>query len=134
AGDAQTGITIMQMDAGLDTGDMLLERAVPITESHTAARLHDELAALGGEAIVEAISLLEQGRLQRRPQPEEGVTYAAKLDKAEAALDFKRPATELARRVRASDPAPLRATSRNGAGRWSAGWPGASMPRPTKGR
>lgn len=106
AGDAQTGITIMQMDAGLDTGDMLLERAVPITDSHTAARLHDELAALGGEAIVEAVSLLEQGRLQPRPQPEEGVTYAAKLDKAEAALDFKRPATELARRVRAFDPVP----------------------------
>lgn len=106
AGDAQTGVTIMQMDEGLDTGDMLLEYVVPITDSHTAASLHDELAEAGADAIVEAITLLEQGRLERRPQPEDGVTYAAKLDKSEAALDFSRPATELARRVRAFDPFP----------------------------
>ncbi len=106
AGDKQTGITIMQMDAGLDTGDMLLERTVPITDTHTAAHLHDELAALGAHAILEAVELLSQGSLQPSPQPEEGVTYAAKLDKAEAALDFHRPAPELARRVRAFDPVP----------------------------
>lgn len=106
AGDEQTGITIMQMDAGLDTGDILLERRVPITDTHTAARLHDELAAVGAQAILEAVALLSEGGLQARPQPEEGVTYAAKLDKAEAALDFHRPAEELARRVRAFDPVP----------------------------
>lgn len=106
AGDAQTGITIMQMDAGLDTGDMLLVKTLPITPEHNAARLHDELAVLGGQAILEAVRELEQGSLQATPQPSEGVTYAAKLDKSEAPLDFSRPAVELARRVRAFDPVP----------------------------
>ena len=106
AGDEQTGITIMQMDEGLDTGDMLLKRVVPITDTHNAARLHDELAAEGAKAILEAVELLAQGALRASPQPEEGVTYAAKLDKTEAALDFTRPAAELARRVRAFDPVP----------------------------
>lgn len=106
AGDERTGITIMQMDAGLDTGDMLLEHQLPITITHTAARLHDELAAAGANAIIEAIAQLEKGELQPRPQPDQGVTYAAKLDKSEAALDFSRPAAELERRVRAFDPVP----------------------------
>lgn len=106
AGDAQTGITIMQMDAGLDTGDMLLVKTLPIMPEHNAARLHDELAVLGGQAILEAVRELEQGSLQATPQPSEGVTYAAKLDKSEAPLDFSRPAAELARRVRAFDPVP----------------------------
>ncbi len=106
AGDDRTGITIMQMDEGLDTGDMLLVRELPITDTHTASRLHDELAGLGAEAILEAVALLEKAQLQPQPQPDEGVTYAAKLDKAEAALDFSRPAVELARRVRAFDPVP----------------------------
>lgn len=106
AGDDRTGITIMQMDAGLDTGDMLLEHQLPITATHTAAQLHDELAAMGARAIVEAMASLEQGGLRATPQPEDGVTYAAKLDKAEAALDFTRPAAELERRVRAFDPVP----------------------------
>lgn len=106
AGDAQTGITIMQMDAGLDTGDMLLTRAVPITDAHTAARLHDELAEVGAQAILDAVEGLAQGSLQRVPQPTDGVTYAEKLSKAEATLDFSRPARELARRVRAFDPVP----------------------------
>ena len=106
AGDERTGITIMQMDAGLDTGDILLERELPINDTHTAASLHDELAQMGAEAITEAVACQEKGQLQRRPQPSEGVTYAAKLDKAEAALDFSRPAAELARRVRAFDPVP----------------------------
>src|SRR5690606_36952727 len=84
AGDAQTGVTIMQMDEGLDTGDMLLERAIAITPSHTAASLHDELAVLGAQAIVDAVDRLQQGELFARPQPAEGITYAAKLDKSEA--------------------------------------------------
>ena len=106
AGDEQTGITIMQMDEGLDTGDMLLEYTVPITGAHTAAVLHDELAQLGARAIVEAIARLERGELKPRPQPEQGVTYASKLDKSEAPLDFTLPAAVLARRIRAFDPVP----------------------------
>lgn len=106
AGDTHTGVTIMQMDEGLDTGDMLLEHELPISEDHTAAALHDELAQAGARAIIEAIARLEQGSLQARPQPDAGVTYAAKLEKSEAALDFSRPAAELARRIRAFDPVP----------------------------
>ncbi|MDX3906021.1 MAG: methionyl-tRNA formyltransferase [Pigmentiphaga sp.] len=106
AGDAETGITIMQMDAGLDTGDMLLKAALPIMPGQTAGELHDDLARLGGELIVQALARLEVGDLAATPQPAEGVTYAAKLDKAEAALDFTRPAEELARRVRAFNPVP----------------------------
>ncbi|NYT60481.1 methionyl-tRNA formyltransferase [Alcaligenaceae bacterium] len=106
AGDAQTGVTIMQMDQGLDTGDMLLTRTIPITETQSAAGLHDELAALGATAIIEAIAALEQGALIAQPQPDQGVTYAAKLEKSESALDFSRPAVELARRIRAFNPVP----------------------------
>ncbi|VFR53910.1 Methionyl-tRNA formyltransferase [plant metagenome] len=106
AGDAQTGVTIMQMDAGLDTGGMLLERAVSIGAEQTAAALHDALAQVGGEAIVEALSGLSENRLHARPQPEAGVTYAAKLEKAEAALDLTQSAELLARRVRAFNPVP----------------------------
>ncbi|MEI2415300.1 methionyl-tRNA formyltransferase [Orrella sp. JC864] len=106
AGDPQTGVTIMQMDAGLDTGGMLLERAVTIGPEQTAAQLHDVLAELGGQAIVAALQGLQAGQLSVRPQPAEGVTYAAKLDKAEAALDLSQPAEVLARRVRAFNPFP----------------------------
>jgi methionyl-tRNA formyltransferase len=106
AGDAQTGVTIMQMDEGLDTGDMLLEQAIAITPSHTAASLHDELAVLGAQAIVDAVDRLQQGELLARPQPAEGITYAAKLDKSEAPLDFTLPAETLARRIRAFNPVP----------------------------
>jgi methionyl-tRNA formyltransferase len=106
AGDAQTGITIMQMDQGLDTGDMLLERVVPIAADTNAAQLHDALAQVGGEAIVEALDALAKGGLTPRRQPEAGVTYAAKLDKAESALDCAQPAELLARRVRAFNPVP----------------------------
>ncbi|MGN6581662.1 MAG: methionyl-tRNA formyltransferase [Bordetella sp.] len=104
AGDAQTGVTVMQMDEGLDTGDMLLERTVPIGEQQTAAELHDMLAEEGGLAIVQALATLAQ--LTPRRQPEDGVTYAAKLDKAEAALDCTQAADLLARRVRAFNPVP----------------------------
>ncbi|GAB2902906.1 methionyl-tRNA formyltransferase [Paralcaligenes ginsengisoli] len=106
AGDMQTGITIMQMDAGLDTGDMLLVRSMGISGGHNAARLHDDLAALGADAIVQALDDLEKGRLKAVPQPAEGVTYAAKLDKGEAALDFSQPARILERRIRAFNPVP----------------------------
>ncbi|MEN4920776.1 methionyl-tRNA formyltransferase [Achromobacter spanius] len=106
AGDARTGVTIMQMDQGLDTGDMLLERVVPISDETNAAQLHDALALAGGEAIVEALDSLQKGALTPRKQPEAGVTYAAKLDKAEAALDCAQPAELLARRVRAFNPVP----------------------------
>lgn len=106
AGDTRTGVTIMQMDHGLDTGDMLLERVVPITAQTNAAQLHDALALAGGEAIVEALDALARGGLTPRKQPEDGVTYAAKLDKAEAALDCSLAADLLERRVRAFNPVP----------------------------
>jgi methionyl-tRNA formyltransferase len=104
AGDAETGITIMQMDAGLDTGAMLLRRSVPITAADTTARLHDTLAALGGELIVDALRALPE--LAPVPQPEEGVTYANKIAKSESALDFSQSAEVLARKLRAFDPFP----------------------------
>lgn len=104
AGDAETGITIMQMDAGLDTGDMLLVRKLAIQEDHTGASLHDELAQLGADAIVEALAQLPQ--LTPTPQPADGVTYAEKLHKSESPLDFTQPAAVLARRVRAFNPVP----------------------------
>ena len=106
AGDSQTGVTIMQMDQGLDTGDMLLERVVPILGDTNAAQLHDALALAGGEAIVETLAALAQGGLTPIKQPEAGVTYAAKLDKAEAALDCTQSAELLERRVRAFNPVP----------------------------
>ena len=104
AGDTQTGITIMQMDAGLDTGDMLLVRAAAILPIDTTAALHDRLAALGGQAIVQALAELDH--LARQPQPAEGVTYAHKIEKTEAALDWALSAKVLARRIRAFDPFP----------------------------
>ncbi|WP_280568356.1 methionyl-tRNA formyltransferase [Chromohalobacter sp. 296-RDG] len=107
AGDTQSGVTIMQMDAGLDTGDMLLVRDTPITATTTSGELHDRLATLGGKAIVEALDALADTGLTATPQPAEGVTYATKLSKAEAELDFTRPAAELAARVRAFNPWPV---------------------------
>ncbi len=106
AGDAETGITIMQMDEGLDTGPMLLRRALPIAADDTTASLHDRLAALGGECIVEALGTLVAGGLVATPQPAEGVTYAAKIGRAEADIDWSRPAAEIERAMRAFDPFP----------------------------
>jgi methionyl-tRNA formyltransferase len=106
AGDTETGITIMQMDEGLDTGDMLLTEREAIHADDSTASLHDRLAALGGRLIVEALETVACGGLLRRPQPHEGVTYAHKIDKAEAAIDWSRPAAEIERRVRAFDPFP----------------------------
>jgi len=105
-GDAETGITIMQMEEGLDTGPMLLSKSVAITDTVTTGTLHDTLAALGGEMIVKALHLLEQGNLPATIQPSEGVTYAAKISKEEAGLDFSQPAEVLARKVRAFNPFP----------------------------
>ena len=106
AGDAETGITIMQMDAGLDTGDVLLAECEPIWASDTTATLHDRLAALGGRLIVEALEMAACGGLARTPQPPEGVSYARKIEKAEAAIDWAEPAEVIERRVRAFDPFP----------------------------
>ena len=106
AGDASTGITIMQMDEGLDTGAMLLREAVPIGPDDTTGRLHDRLAVLGGRLIVQALQLAERGELRPEPQPAEGVTYAHKIDKAEAVIDWRLPAAVIERRVRAFDPFP----------------------------
>ncbi len=106
AGDPETGITIMQMDEGLDTGDMLLIDREPIAADDTTARLHDRLAAMGGRLIVEALRKLEQDVLPATPQPAEGVTYAAKIAKDEAPLDFSLPAAVLLRRIHAFNPFP----------------------------
>ncbi|MHB1246472.1 MAG: methionyl-tRNA formyltransferase [Sulfuriferula sp.] len=114
AGDAETGITIMQMDAGLDTGAMLRCDAIPIAPDDTSASLHDKLAALGGQAIITVLDQLGKGVLKPMPQPAEGACYAAKISKAEAMLDFSRPAIELARAVRAYNPAPGAATMLHG--------------------
>jgi methionyl-tRNA formyltransferase len=104
AGDAQTGITIMQMEAGLDTGPMLLAEAIAIDAQDSTGSLHDRLAKLGGKLVVDALARFD--RLGAVPQPEVGVTYAAKIDKAEARLDWNQPATLLARRLRAFNPFP----------------------------
>ena len=111
AGDARTGITIMQMDAGLDTGDMLLVQALPIGPRATTASLHDELAALGGQLIVQALQQAGQGTLRSVPQPAEGVSYAHKIDKHEAAIDWRQPAALIERRIRAFDPFPGASTT-----------------------
>ncbi|MFP5409503.1 MAG: methionyl-tRNA formyltransferase [Gammaproteobacteria bacterium] len=113
AGDAETGITIMQMDAGLDTGAMLLKTVVPILESDTAATLHDTLAAAGARAIVDALAQLDT--LTPEPQDDAQATYAAKLTKEEAQLDWSRPAAALARAVRAFNPVPGAWTPLDGA-------------------
>ena len=106
AGDAETGVTIMRMEQGLDTGPMLLHRATPIGTDETAGELHDRLATLGAAMIVEALAGLAAGTLRETPQPADGVTYAAKIDKKETRLDWAKPAAELARRARAFSPSP----------------------------
>ena len=106
AGDTQTGVTIMQMDEGLDTGAMLLVESLAISDTETAVTLHDRLAEQGARLIVAALRALPLRTLIAQAQPLEGATYASKLDKAEAALDFSQPAVQLARRIRAFNPAP----------------------------
>src|SRR5262249_28662200 len=106
AGDTETGITIMEMEAGLDTGAMLLKGAVPIDDRTTAGELHDTLAEVGAGLIVDALARLAAGDLPATPQPVEGVTHAAKIDKAEAAIDFTRPAHVVVRHINGLSPFP----------------------------
>lgn len=106
AGDVVTGVTIMQMDAGLDTGAIVLADAVPIGSETTAAVLHDALAALGARLIVAALHGVAAGTLVPQPQPRDGITYAAKLSRDEGRLDWSKPAAELERAVRALNPWP----------------------------
>lgn len=106
AGDAETGVAAMQMEAGLDTGPVLLEARTPIGPRETTPSLHDRLAALGAPLMVEALAGLAQGRLVPRPQAAEGITYAHKIDKAEGQVDWSRPAAALDRLVRALGAAP----------------------------
>lgn len=107
AGDTRTGISIMRMEAGLDSGPVYLRKPISIAPTDTTRTLHDKLAALGGEAICEVLRLLERDDPQPVPQPEAGVTYAKKISKSEASLDWRRSAAELARQVRAFDPFPI---------------------------
>src|SRR5688572_28377414 len=110
AGDSETGVTIMQLDAGLDTGPVLLERRRPIGSHDTAGDLHDALSELGAEALMEALDGLAAGTLKARAQPAEGVTYAAKIEKSEAALDWSKSAIQLDAQVRAFNPWPVAET------------------------
>lgn len=106
AGDTRTGITLMQMDEGLDTGDMLLVAQEDILPDDSTGRLHDRLAALGARLVVQGLDEAAAGRLRPVPQPATGVTYAHKIAKAEAAIDWRLPAAQIERRVRAFDPFP----------------------------
>jgi methionyl-tRNA formyltransferase len=105
-GDTDTGVTIMEMEEGLDTGPMLMMQKVAIGALETTGALHDRLARLGADMIVAALNMRREGKLHAVPQPETGVTYAAKISKEEARLDFNRPADELCRKIRAFNPFP----------------------------
>jgi methionyl-tRNA formyltransferase len=106
AGDRDTGVSIMQMDAGLDTGPVLMQEKIPILEDDTAGTLHDRLAELGAKLIVRALDALEAGGVEATPQPAEGVTYAAKLGRHEARVDWRESAAKVNRQVRALNPSP----------------------------
>jgi len=106
AGDAETGVMVMKMDVGLDTGDVAMAERVAITDEMTVADLHDRLSRLGADLTVRAMAALERGQLQLTKQPVEGVTYAAKIDKAEAHIDWNRPAHAVLRHVHGLSPFP----------------------------
>jgi methionyl-tRNA formyltransferase len=106
AGDAESGVMVMKMDVGLDTGDVAMAERLPITDSMTAADLHDALAPLGADLMVRAMGGLERGGLQLAKQSEDGVTYAAKIEKTEARIDWKRPAREVLRHIHGLSPFP----------------------------
>jgi methionyl-tRNA formyltransferase len=114
AGDTRTGVTIMQLDEGLDTGPVLLERSRAIGPHETSGDLHDALAELGAAALMEAIEGLAAGTLQPRPQPATGITYAAKIEKSEARIDWTLAATDIDRRIRAFNPWPVAETTLGG--------------------
>jgi methionyl-tRNA formyltransferase len=105
-GDKETGVMVMKMDAGLDTGDVAMAERLAITDAMTAADLHDALAPLGGDLMVRAMGALERGKLQLTKQSEDGVTYAAKIDKAEARIDWNRPARDVLRHIHGLSPFP----------------------------
>jgi methionyl-tRNA formyltransferase len=106
AGDAETGVMVMKMDIGLDTGDVAMAERLAITDATTASDLHDALASLGGNLMVRAMGALERGMLQLTPQSGEGVTYAAKIDKAEAHIDWTKPARDVLRHIHGLSPSP----------------------------
>ena len=106
AGDTETGVMVMKMDAGLDTGDVAMAERLAITDAMTAADLHDALAPLGGDLMVRAMGALERGKLQLTRQSDQGVTYAAKIEKAEARIDWNRPARAVLRHVHGLSPFP----------------------------
>ena len=106
AGDNETGVMVMKMDVGLDTGDVAMAERLAISDAMTAADLHDALSPLGGDLMVRAMGALERGRLQLTPQSAEGVTYAAKIDKAEARIDWNKPAREVLRHIHGLSPFP----------------------------
>src|ERR1700710_1345256 len=106
AGDAETGVMVMKMEEGLDTGAVAMAERLAISDTMTAADLHDALSPLGGDLMVRAMGALERGRLQLTPQSAEGVTYAAKIDKAEARIDWDKPAREVLRQIHGLSPFP----------------------------
>lgn len=114
AGDSTTGVTIMLMDAGLDTGPILSLHPVPIEPEDDSARLHERLAQHGAAALISTLDAWTQGRVQPRPQPAEGVTYAAKIEKDEAIIDWQEPAIAIDRRIRAFRPWPIAETRHAG--------------------
>jgi methionyl-tRNA formyltransferase len=114
AGDCETGVTIMQMEAGLDTGPMLIQAREPIGPDDTSGTLHERLAQKGAAALMEALVAMEQGSIQARPQPADGVTYAAKIEKAEARIDWGCDAVDIERKVRAFNPWPIAETRLDG--------------------
>jgi methionyl-tRNA formyltransferase len=128
AGDSETGITIMQMDAGLDTGDMLLVEKIAVRPADTTASLHDRLAALGGRLMVEALELAACGGLRPVRQPGQGISYAHKIEKHEAAIDWTQGAAAIARRIRAFNPFPIAASTVAGASLKI--WEAAVLPGP----
>ena len=106
AGDRETGITIIRMDAGLDTGPIIEQRTLPITDEDDSQSLHDRLAAMGGELMASVLEATAAGRTRATPQPDEGITYAAKIQDGETIIDWSKPAAEIERAVRAFRPAP----------------------------
>lgn len=106
AGDAESGVMVMKMDAGLDTGDVAMAERVPVTDAMTAGELHDKLAGLGADLMVRAMAALSRGGLQLTRQSEQGVTYAAKIDKAEARIDWAKPARAVLRQCHGLSPFP----------------------------
>jgi methionyl-tRNA formyltransferase len=115
AGDSETGVSIMQMEAGLDTGPVLMAGSTPILDTDTAQSLHDRLADMGAQLLVEALARIEAGSLTAKPQSQEGATYASKIDKSETRIDWNKDATEIHRQVRAFYPAPGAVTRIRGA-------------------